>query len=146
MAALTKAYEAYERPGLVVSYAMAAVKIFKGALVGVDGSGWARPMAPGTSNLKFVGVAAETVDNSGGSAGERSLNISKSGTFTFKAGAGFAPVQADLGKELNALTDWEVILAAPPAGTAYKVGTIVALERTSAGEAGVRVRIDRHVV
>lgn len=144
MAALTQAYENFERPGLVVAYKISSVKLYKGALVGVAASGYLVAMAHGTANLKFVGVAGETVDNSGGSAGDKALNVAKSGSMVFKAASGFTPAIADLGKEVYAVTDWEVQVSTSGLTNQYKVGTIVALETTSTGAAGVRVRIDNH--
>lgn len=146
MAALTKPYEAYERPGLVVSYKLAPVKVYKGALVGVDADGWLRPLTHGTADLKFVGVANETVDNSGGSAGDKAVNVTKSGSFVLKAASGFAPAQSDLGKEVYVNTDWEVQTSSAGLTNLYKVGTIVATEMTSTGQAGVRVRTDDYTV
>lgn len=146
MASLTKAFETYERPGLVVSYKASNVKIYKGAAVGVNSSGYAVPMAHGTASLKFVGVANDTVDNSAGSAGDKSLNITKSGSFVFKAASGFTPTVANLGTEVYANTDWEVQASTGGLTNQYKTGTIVALESTSTGETGVRVRIDNYSV
>ncbi len=146
MAALAQSYETFERPGLVMAYKMAAAKIYKGALVGINSAGYAVPMAHGTANLKFIGIANETVDNSGGQAGDRSLSVTKSGSFVMKANAGFSPTIADLGKELHAVTDWEVQASASGLTNAYKVGTIVGIETTSTGSAGVRVRIDNYSV
>jgi len=142
MAALANAYETFEKPGIVTSYKMSNVKIFKGALVGVNASGYLVSMAHGTANLKFVGVANETVDNSAGSAGDKSLNVTKSGAFVYKAASGFVPAQADIGKELYANSDWEVQISASGLTNSYKVGRIMALESTSTGVAGVRLRID----
>ncbi len=142
MAALTSAFETYEKPGLVISYKLSNIKIFKGALVGVNASGYIVAMAHGTANLKFVGVANETVDNSAGNAGDKSVNVTKSGSFVMKAVAGFTPAQADIGKELYANTDWEVQIATAGLTTQYKVGRIVTLETTSTGATGVRCRID----
>ncbi len=145
MAALSTAYEAYEKPGLVVNYLLAAAQVFKGALVGVNSSGYLLPMSHATASLKFVGVAGESVNN-GGSAGDAAANVTKSGSFVFKAASGFTPAQADIGKEVYAYTDWEVQISTSGLTTQYKVGTIVALETTSTGAAGVRVRIDEYVV
>ncbi|MFZ4508376.1 MAG: hypothetical protein ACOYON_11845 [Fimbriimonas sp.] len=144
MAALTQPYEAFEKPGLVVSYKLSNVKLYKGALVGLNASGFLVSMAHGTGSLKFVGVANETVDNSAGSAGDRSLNITKVGAFLMKAISGYTPAQADIGKEVYANTDWEVQIATAGLTNQYKIGTIVALETTSTGSAGVRVRIDNY--
>lgn len=146
MAALTKAYESYERPGIVVAYKAAASRIYKGALVGVNAAGYAEPMAHGAANLKFIGVANESVDNSSGQPGDRSINVTKTGSFVMKAAAGFAPTAASLGSEVHAVTDWEVQASASGLTNAYKVGTIVAIESTSTSASGVRVRIDRHSV
>lgn len=144
MAALTQAYETYEKPGIVVNYKVSNVKAFKGALVAVNSSGYTIPIAHGTANLKFVGVANESVDNSGGSAGDKTINITKSGSFVFKAASGFTPTIADLGKEVYANTDWEVQVSTGGLTNQYKVGTIVAIESTSTGASGVRVRIDNY--
>jgi len=144
MAALTTAYETYERPGLVVAYALSNIKVFKGAALGVNASGFAVPMAHGTANLIFIGVANETVDNSGGSAGDKTINVTKSGSFVFKAITGLTPAQADVGKEVYANTDWEIQISTSGLTTQYKLGTIVAIESTATGQDGVRIRIDRH--
>lgn len=144
MAALTQSYETFEKPGLVVSYKQSNVKIYKGALIAVNASGYAIPIAHGTASLKFVGVANETIDNSAGSAGDKSINLTKSGSFVFKAASGFAPAVADIGKEVYANTDWEVQIATGGLTNQYKVGTIVAIENTSTGAAGVRVRVDNY--
>jgi len=143
---LSKAFETYERPGLVVSYKVAAVKIFKGAAVGVNGLGYLVPMSHGTASLKFVGTANETVDNSGGSSGDKSANVTKSGSFVMKAASGFTPVIADVGKEVYAATDWEVQTTNVGLTNSYKVGTVVGPETTSTGQPGYRVRIDNHTV
>ncbi len=146
MAALATAFEAFEKPGLVVNYKASNVKIYKGGLVAINASGYGIPIAHGTANLKFAGVANETIDNSGGSAGDRGVNLTKSGSFVFKAASGFTPAIADLGKEVYANTDWEVQISTSGLTNQYKVGTITALETTSTGATGVRVRIDNHCV
>ena len=144
--ALSKAFETYERPGLVVSYKVSNVKIFKGANVGVNSLGYLVPMSHATASLKFVGVANDTVDNTAGAAGDKSLNVTKTGSFVFKAAAGFTPGQADIGKEVYGLTDWEVQISTVGLTNQYKVGTIVASETTSTGVTGVRVRVDNYSV
>ncbi len=145
MASLTKAFETYERPGLVVAYKLSNVKAFKGAALGLNSSGYVVPMSHAVAGLKFVGVANESVDNSAGAAGDKTVNVTKSGSFVLKA-SGFTPAVADLGKEVYALTDWEVQVATTGLTNSYKLGTVVSTETTSTGEAGVRVRIDNHNV
>lgn len=144
MAALTQTYETFEKPGLVVSYKMAAAKIFKGSLVGVNAAGYLVSMAHGTANLKFVGVANETVDNSTGAAGDKSLNLMKSGSVVVKAASGYTPAQADVGAEVYANTDWEVQVSTSGLTNAVKVGRILALESTSTGSVGVRISINAY--
>ena len=146
MAQLTAGYETYERPGLVIAYKMAAVKIWKGAMVGVDATGALRPMNPATASLRFMGIANETVDNLLGNAGDRSVNVTKTGSFVMKAAAGYVPALAELGKEVFAASDWEASSSNAGLTNPYKVGTIVAVEGTATGSNGVRVRIDNHSV
>jgi hypothetical protein len=143
--ALTQAYENYEKPGLVVSYKMSNTKIFKGAMVAVNTSGFVIPVAHGTASLKFIGIANETVDNSGGTAGDRSISITKGGSFVMKAISGYTPAQADIGKEVYANTDWEIQVSTSGLTNQYKVGVITAVESTSTGAAGVRIRIANYV-
>jgi hypothetical protein len=131
---------------LVVAYKVSNVRIYKGAALGLNANGHVVPMAHGTANLKFVGIANESVDNSSGTAGDKSINVTKNGAFVMKASTGFVPAIADLGKEVYAVTDWEVHTSNTGLTNQYKPGTIVAVESTSTGEAGVRVRIDKHTV
>jgi hypothetical protein len=146
LAALSSAFEAFEKPGLIVNYEVSNVEIFKGALLGINGSGYLIPLDHGTASLKFAGVAAESIDNSDGSAGDENVNVLKSGSFVFKAASGFTPAITDLGKEVYANSDWEVQVATAGLTNTYKVGTITALETTSTGQIGVRVRIDNYSV
>jgi len=145
MAALTTPYEAFERPGIVVAYKMSSVKIFKGAMVGVNSLGFAIPMTHATANLKFVGFANETVDNSTGTAGDKAINVTKNGTFVVKASS-FSPSVANLGAEVYVLSDWEVQINATGLTNSYKPGTIVAVENTATGVAGVRIRIENYTI
>lgn len=142
LAALTTSFETFEKPGLVVSYKQSNALIYKGALVGVNASGYLVAMAHGTASLKFIGVANEKVDNAAGAAGDKAMNVSKCGSFVLKAASGYTPAIADMGKEVYANTDWEVQTATAGLTNLYKVGTIVGIENTSTGVAGVRVRID----
>lgn len=52
----------------------AATTIYQGTMVGVDGSGNAQPLSD-TSGLKFVGIASDKADNSGGSAGDVEVEV-----------------------------------------------------------------------
>ncbi|MCG9894067.1 MAG: hypothetical protein MH204_01150 [Fimbriimonadaceae bacterium] len=144
MPQLTRPYENYERPGLVVNYRLAAVAVHKGALLGVGADGFARPMTPDTAGLAFIGFAVESQDNSTGAAGAKSINVAKSGACVVKAADGVTPVQAHIGRSAFAAGDWEVRPDQTSLTNPYSVGAIVALERTSTGHQGYRIRIDRH--
>ena len=146
MAQLSANYDPYERPGWVVAYRMAAVKVWKGALVGVDATGHLRPIDPATAGMRFLGVANETVDNMAGAPGARSVNVTKTGSFVLKAARGYAPALAELGREVYAASDWEATPAVRGLANAYAVGTVVAVETTATGAPGLRVRIDNHSV
>jgi len=146
MSNLTQAFETYEKPGLVVAYKQSNVKIFKGSLVGVNASGYAVSLNHATASLKFIGVANETVDNSSGTAGDKSMNSTKSGSCVFKAASGYTPTIADIGKEVYCNTNWEVQVDTTGLTNQYKIGTVLGVETTSIGVAGIRVRIDNYVL
>lgn len=146
MAQLTASYDTYERPGLVLAYRMAAVKVWKGALVGVDATGYLRPLDPAVAAMRFMGVANETVDNAAGAPGDRCVNVTKTGSFVMKAARGYVPTLADLGREAVAASDWEASPFSTGFTNPYKVGTIVAVENTATGAPGIRIRIDNHSV
>lgn len=127
-----------------MNYKATNAKIYKGSLVGINASGYLCSMNHATASLKFAGVANETVDNSAGSAGDKGLNVTKCGSFVFKAVSGYTPAIADIGKEVYATTDWEVQIATAGLTNQYKIGTIVGIENTSTGAGGVRVRVDNY--
>lgn len=142
MAALAKAFEAFPKPTIIVNYKIAAsTTIYKGALVGVNANGFLVPMSHSTANLKFVGIAEETVTNSG-SNGSKSCRVSKSGGGVYVDLS--STTQASIGAEVYAKTDNELQINTSGLTNEYKVGTIVALEQTSTGVAGLRIRIDRY--
>ena len=146
MAQLKAGYDTYERPGLVVAYRMAAVRVWKGAMVGVDATGYLRPLDPAIPAMRFMGVANETVDNAAGRPGDRIVNVTKTGSFVMKAARGYAPTLADLGREAFAASDWEATASPEGLPSATRVGTIVAIETNATGAAGIRVRVDNHSV
>jgi len=85
MAVLSAPLDVPEKPGLENNLAMAAVKIYLGGAVGVvTGVGYATPLVIATSNMKFQGVAMQTVDNSAGSVGDLRIRIKSKGVFGFK--------------------------------------------------------------
>lgn len=137
MPALSQPYETHEREGLIVAYPVKAnARIWKGALVCVDSTGYLVP-ASDTANLRFVGVAFESVDNTGGANGAKRCRVVKRGTFIYNRIGSFA--QADIGTTARAVTDNEV---AKTSTNNIVVGTVVELLDGNR----VRIRIDNHTV
>lgn len=103
MPALTAPYDPLDKLGELVSYRVGAnAVIYKGALVSVRNDGFAYPSRSGTSSDVFVGVAFESVDNTGGAAGAKSVRVLKRGTYVYN-GSGFT--QASVGQAVYALDD-----------------------------------------
>ena len=137
MPALSQPYETHEREGLIVAYPVKAnARIWKGALVCVDSTGYLVP-ASDTANLRCVGVAFESVDNTGGANGAKRCRVVKRGTFIYNRIGSFA--QADIGATARAVTDNEV---AKTSTNNIVVGTVVELLDSNR----VRIRIDNHTV
>lgn len=63
------------------------VTIYKGALVGVDSTGYAKPAA--TTDKRIVGVAYETVAAGASASGTFTVRVYRKGTFQFN-GSGLA--------------------------------------------------------
>ena len=107
MAAATTPINTPERTGLSAQHDVAAsTVIYAGTLVALDASGNAKP-ASDTANLKVIGVAQETVDNSAGSAGDLKVTV-KPGIHIVN-NAGTNPVtKAHSGKVVFASSDNEV--------------------------------------
>ncbi|MFN7016611.1 MAG: hypothetical protein ACK4P5_05490 [Fimbriimonadales bacterium] len=137
MPALTQPYEAHEREGLIVAYPVKAnAKIWKGALVCVDNTGYLVPAAD-AAGLRFVGVAFESVDNTGGSNGDKRCRVIKRGSFVYNRVGNYT--QADVGATVRATSDNEV---AKTSTHNILVGTVVELLDGNR----VRIRIDNHTV
>ena len=135
MTALAISYDAHQKDGELVAYPVAAnVTVFKGGLVGLAG-GYAVP-ASDTAGMPFVGVAHETMLNTGGAAGARLVRVQKTGSFVYpKVGA----VQADVGKQA-------LVVDSVTVSTAATTNNIVAGYVAELLDGGhVRVRIDRGV-
>lgn len=64
------------------SVPMAAAKIYKGALVVLNSAGFAVGGTTATTHVATVGRAAETVDNSAGSAGDLNITV-EAGVFKY---------------------------------------------------------------
>lgn len=108
MAALTDDRSTPSREGDLVNYPMAAAaKIYGGGMVSLDG-GYAKAMVMEAAK-QFAGRAEETVDNSSGSAGDKSVLVRSGRAFKWANAAGSnAITQADVGGKAYALDDQTV--------------------------------------
>lgn len=131
MADLTAPKDDQRQNGELVAVKLAAVKVYKGALLTFNSDGYADV---GDSNERFAGVAAETVDNSGGAAGDKEVRVWRRGVVSVGCSAA---TQADVGK-LAYVSDDQTVTFTPSAG-AIPIGTVVGF--VSATE----VRVDINV-
>jgi len=135
MTALAAAKEAMRKDGVLIATPLKdEAKIWKGALVCYDPT--TGTLVPGgdTAAFRFAGVAAESVDNTGGVEAGRSCRIHKTGSFVMTAAS------ADntwLGQEACIVDDATVALAATTTND-IKAGKIVEVLSATL----VRVRID----
>ena len=102
--ALTQERNTPERIGQSRNVGVAAgVKIYAGALVMLTATGYATPAATATT-LKQGGRASETIDNTGGAAGDLSINLD-TGIYRFDNLAGDPITDADIGSDCYAVDD-----------------------------------------
>lgn len=95
--AATASIDTPERSGEMIYLPLAAAtKIFAGTLVAVNSAGNALPAAD-TAGLRVMGRAEQTVDNTGGAAGDLSINV-KRGVFRLPNSATAAVDADDKGK------------------------------------------------
>lgn len=81
MAATTVSIQTPERAGTTIKVPIAAsTKILAGTIVCRNSSGYAVPGSD-TASLVTLGIAAEEVDNSSGSAGDLSVNVLRGRSF-----------------------------------------------------------------
>jgi len=121
MSALTRDRATPYREGIEVEYSVAAnLKIYAGSLVCVSAAGYAVPAAD-TSGYRFAGVAMEQVDNSGGSAGGKTVKLRRAGVFEFDA---VSITQDMVGAAMYASDDHTFDDAAGPTND-IKVGLLV---------------------
>ena len=85
MAALTKDRATPYRDGVEIEFPVAANnKIYSGSLVCANTDGYAVAAAD-SPGLKFLGVALEQVDNTGGANGAKQVRLRLTGVFEFDA-------------------------------------------------------------
>lgn len=118
--------------GEVYHFQMGAEQIFEGALVAINAAGYAVNAGDDASTV-VVGVADNSVDNSGGSAGDKEVLVRRTGVFTFNAA--HTAAQTDVNNLAMASDNQTVDLAANTTNDIV-VGRIVEVLSSS------KVRVD----
>lgn len=103
----------------------ASTKVYAGGIVATDG-GYAKNGQAGTT-LKYQGRAEETVDNSAGANGDKTVMVRRGKAFKWKNSAGDPVAQADVGNVCY-IEDDETIAKTDGTGTLSACGTILAVE------------------
>lgn len=109
---------------LVVPVAANAV-IYAGALAVANGSGYAAPGST-AATLTYLGRAEESVDNTGGSNGDKSITVSR-GPFQFKNSGSDPVTQASFGKVCYIVDD-ETVAATDGTGTRSAAGIVTGID------------------
>lgn len=98
MADITARKDEQHQQGIQFALLMGAEEIFEGALVSVDANGYA-VNAGDDAGAVFAGVAQETVDNSGGAAGDKEIVVRSGGIV--QVNAAFSAAQTNVGDEVT---------------------------------------------
>lgn len=127
MAALTKDRNTPVRDGNTFTCPVAAAKkIFAGSIVMLSATGYATPGAVAAGQV-CAGRAEETVDNSAGADGAKSVDV-RSGTFKFgNSAAGDAITIAEIGDNCYIVDD-QTVAKTDGTGTRSVAGKIVAVD------------------
>lgn len=121
MPALTKDRATPYRDGIELEFPVAANgKIYAGSLVCANTSGYAVPAAD-TAGYKFLGVAMEMVDNTGGANGAKKVRVRRAGVFEFDA---LSITQAMVGSSMYVVDDHTIDDASGPVND-IRVGMLV---------------------
>jgi len=112
---------------ILVVLVAANAKIFAGAIVAANATGFATKGATATT-LTYLGRADEFVDNTGGADGAKTIQIRRGKAFKFKNSAGDPVTQASLGK-LCYITDDETVSATNAGGNSQSAaGKVVGID------------------
>ena len=121
----TQPFDAPARAGEAVSVPVAASTIlYAGTLGGINAAGNAVPAAD-AANLRGIGRVAETVDNSGGSAGDKAVVLQR-GVYRWKNSASDAATVAHLGGPVYVEDD--TTISSAPGDHGVIAGELVALD------------------
>lgn len=137
--ASAQAFDTERSEGQMIAFKIAAEKIYKGTLCYINAAGFLAQVADAATGDCFAGVAAETVDNSAGSAGDKWINVWVKGVFTMKhAGAARTDVGLPAFASLGVADAGQTVKSSTEGTHAMMVGKIVWV---SAESSATRVRI-----
>ncbi|HAF44702.1 MAG TPA: hypothetical protein DCK83_07125 [Gallionellaceae bacterium] len=125
--ALAADRDTHMQDGELISAPIAAnVKAFAGGLAAANATGYATPGAVATT-LTYLGRFEETVDNTGGAAGAKNVQIRRKKAFKFKNSGADAVTQASLGKVCYIVDD-ETVALTNGGNTRSAAGTVIGLD------------------
>ncbi|MGK5012167.1 hypothetical protein [Janthinobacterium sp. MDB2-8] len=116
----------YKHANAIPVAVAAGVKIFAGAIVCANATGFATPGATATT-LTYLGRAEELVDNTGAADGARTILVRRSEAFKW-ANSTLDPVtQAEFGKTVYIVDD-ETVAKTSGTGTRSPAGRVVGID------------------
>jgi hypothetical protein len=110
----------------LVPVPMAATKIFAGSLVVANASGYAAKGSVATT-LTYLGRAEESMDNSAGNAGDKTILVRRNKAFKWKNSGADPVTQASLGKTCYIVDD-ETVASTNGANTRSPAGKVIQLD------------------
>lgn len=115
------------RDGELISVPVAATaKCYAGGMAVANASGYAAPGSTATG-LTYLGRFEETVDNTGGSNGAKSVLVRRKQAFKWKNSLTDAVTQAELGQTCYIVDD-ETVAKTDGAGTRSPAGKVLGVE------------------
>lgn len=114
------------KDGELVPVPMSAAKIYAGSLVVANASGYAAKGSVATT-LTYLGRAEESVDNSAGNAGDKTIMVRRGKAFKWKNSGSDPVTQASLGKTCYIVDD-ETVAATNGTNTRSAAGIVVQLD------------------
>jgi len=102
-------------------------KIYAGALVAANATGFATPGATATT-LTYLGRAEQFVDNTGGADAAKSVVVRRGKAFKWKNSAGDAVTQAEMGKTCYIVDDETVSKTNAGGNTQSAAGKVVGVD------------------
>lgn len=112
---------------IIVAPVAANVKIFAGAIVAANATGYATKGATATT-LTYLGRADEYVDNTGGADGVKTIQVRRGNAFKWKNSAGDPVTQASLGKICYIVDDETVSANNAGGNTQSAAGKVVGID------------------